>query len=107
MPTDVLAPPPATDQFGLRGLVRCTCGLALQPLQLADESPAYRSPCGCRLWAVDAAAIEHRVYAAAKRMAPRLVPGLPADGCAGELPRLLVYVMVGGTIDDLTFVWRT
>ncbi|MDG4800501.1 zinc ribbon domain-containing protein [Micromonospora sp. WMMD980] len=98
--------PPVSKVFTLEGLLLCRgCGTSLQPMRMLGQR-AYRGPCGCRLTAVDAEAIEQFVLETVAAPAP----GLTADAAPEELGsifrRLFVAVRVGGCAQDLSIVWR-
>lgn len=95
------------DAYPLRDLLFCAgCGQQLYPLQLASGPRAYRSPCGCRMTPTDAATIERRVHDTAATHTPALTATEPESRHATVYRALFVEVLVGGTVDDLTFVWR-
>ncbi|WP_173079169.1 hypothetical protein [Phytohabitans rumicis] len=94
-----MRPDPNGAADGLRGLIFCaTCELPLHPVQLAAGRWAYRGVCGCRLGPVDGDTVERLVADAA---------GVPAAQRAVIICRLVAEVRLGGTVDDLSIVWRT
>jgi hypothetical protein len=95
------------DGHPLCGRLFCRCGQQFIPGCSALSGREYVSLCGCRLWPIDAAAIEQRVYAHA-------TCGAPASR-SRRLPRLIAAVLsrfderieVGGTLDDIRIMPRT
>jgi hypothetical protein len=95
------------DRHPLCGRLFCRCGQRFIPGFSALSGREYVSLCGCRLWPIDAAAIEQRVYAHA-------TCGTPASE-SRRLPRLMAAVLsrfderieVGGTLDDIRINPRT
>jgi hypothetical protein len=97
---------PVSTVFTLEGLLLCRgCGTSLQPARMLGQR-AYRGPCGCRLTAVDAEAIEHLVLEAVAAPAPALVADAAPEELGGIFRRLFVAVRVGGCAQDLSIVWR-
>lgn len=96
----------AVDRYPLRGLLFCRCGQRFIPGCSNPSGREYVSLCGCRLWPIDAAAVEQRVHAHA-------TCGVPTTG-SSRLPRFTAAVLrqfdlrieVGGTVGDVRFVLR-
>ncbi|MBU8858049.1 MULTISPECIES: zinc ribbon domain-containing protein [unclassified Micromonospora] len=98
--------PPVSKVFTLEGLLLCRgCGTSLQPVRMLGQR-AYRGPCGCRLTAVDAEAIEQIVLEVVAAPAPALVADAAPEELGGIFRRLFVAVRVGGCAQDLSIVWR-
>ncbi|WP_221453606.1 zinc ribbon domain-containing protein [Micromonospora echinospora] len=98
--------PPVSKVFTLEGLLLCRgCGMSLQPVRMLGQR-AYRGPCGCRLSAVDAEAIEQFVLEAVAAPAPGLVADAAPEELRGIFRRLFVAVRVGGCAEDLSIIWR-
>ncbi|BCB80893.1 hypothetical protein GCM10022251_79760 [Phytohabitans flavus] len=92
----------------LRGLIFCAaCGLPLHPMRLPEGRRAYRGVCGCRLGPVDADTVERLVADAAEREVPAVFGGVPAGQRAVIVRRSVAAIRLGGTVDDLSIVWRT
>ncbi|MEV4706756.1 hypothetical protein [Actinoplanes sp. NPDC049316] len=91
-------------RYPLCGRLFCGCGQRFVPGCSTASGREYVSLCGCRLWPLDAAAIEQRVYAYA-------TCGASASGFSAS-PALVAAVLgqfderieVGGTLDDIRFM---
>ena len=95
------------DQYPLCGRLFCCCGQRFTPSAANMSGREYMSVCGCRLWPIDAATIEQRVYA-------HVTGGLPASGSsrllrlvAAALSRVDMRIEIGGTVDDVRIIYRT
>jgi hypothetical protein len=103
-----MRPDTTAETDGLRGLIFCAaCGLPLHPVQLAVGRRAYRGVCGCRLGPVDADTVEQLVADAVEREDPAVFAGVAARQRAAAVRRVVAEVRLGGTVDDLSIVWRT
>lgn len=101
--TPLLAADPLADS---RPSVVCAhCGRALYLMCLINGTRAYSSTCGCRLRALDATRIEHRIRTAlAERVGVR-VPDIFAFLLRQEA-RCLLQVRVGFLPEEVTCIWR-
>jgi hypothetical protein len=80
------------------------CGQYCHPVELADGSRAYRSVCGCRLSPLDALTVERLVLNAVEREVPALLARAVTRRPAALVRLVFAEVVVGGTVDDLSFV---
>ncbi|WFE26193.1 hypothetical protein O7623_22985 [Solwaraspora sp. WMMD791] len=97
-------PADLADAYPLWGLLRCVCGRPCDPVLLVDGSRAYRSVCGCRLSAIDAATVECLVYNAAQRQIGAPLAETSAMKDSDLAHRAFGAIVVAGTVDDLSFV---
>jgi hypothetical protein len=95
------------DRHPLCGRLFCRCGQRFIPGCSALAGREYMSLCGCRLWPIDAAAIEQRVYAHATGEAPASGSSRSPRLMAAVLSRCDVRIEVGGTLDDIRIMPRT
>ena len=95
------------DQYPLCGRLFCRCGQRFVPGCSALSGREYLSVCGCRLWPIDAAAVERRVYAHATHAALASGSRRPPRSMAAFLGHLDVRIEVGGTLDDIWIMPRT
>ncbi|GLY98802.1 hypothetical protein [Actinoplanes sp. NBRC 103695] len=95
------------DQHPLCGRLFCRCGQRFIPGCSALSGREYVSVCGCRLWPIDAAAIEQRVYAHATCGAPPSGSRRLTLSMAAVLSRFDGRIEVGGTLDDIRIMPRT
>jgi len=95
------------DRHPLCGRLFCRCGQRFIPGCSALSGREYVSVCGCRLWPIDAAAIEQRVYAHATCGAPASGSRRLTRSMAAVLSRFDGRIEVGGTLDDIRIMPRT
>jgi hypothetical protein len=96
------------DRHPLCGRLFCRCGQRFVPGCSALAGREYVSVCGCRLWPIDAAAVERRVYV-------HMTCAAQESGLSRRLPRSMAAILchldvrieVGGTVDDIRIMPRT
>jgi hypothetical protein len=98
---------PADSPYTVWGLLYCRCGRSFYPAEIDGGVRVYRSLCGCRLRSIHAGTVERLVHHAAERAAPSLVGQLSVDRYPALYRRLFAEIRVGGTVDELSIVWRT
>ncbi|MDG4767682.1 zinc ribbon domain-containing protein [Solwaraspora sp. WMMD406] len=91
----------------LAGLLFCaTCERQMTPMTRLNGR-AYGAPCGCRLSPVDALTVERLVFNAVEAHHPDLLTRTAAGGLAAAFRKVLAEVRIGGTADELEFIWST
>ncbi|WP_203708048.1 hypothetical protein [Asanoa iriomotensis] len=94
-------------RYPLCGQLFCGCGQRFVPGFNAGSGREYVSFCGCRLWPIDADAIEQRVYVHAVCETPASGFGGPSELVAAVLGQFDGRIEVGGTLDDVRFMPST
>jgi hypothetical protein len=95
------------DQYPLHGRLFCRCGQRFIPTCSSVSGREYMCLYGCRLWPIDAAAIEQRVYAHITCSLTASGSGRSLRAVTGRPQPFDMHIEVGGTVDDVWFVRRT
>lgn len=99
--------PCSLDSYPLCGRLFCGCGQRFVPGSSTASAREYVSLCGCRLWPINAAAIEQRVYAYATSGSSALRCGAAPEAEVAVLSQFRERIEVGGTLDDIRFMRPT
>ncbi|MEV0136660.1 hypothetical protein AB0H83_50580 [Dactylosporangium sp. NPDC050688] len=78
----------------------------MQPSYETAGGRAYVFGCGCRRAAVDAGLVERLARDRVEAESVDLVTGVPPERLRLVFEGLFVQVRVGGSPDELEFVWR-
>ncbi|WP_432832934.1 hypothetical protein [Dactylosporangium sp. CA-092794] len=95
------------DRYPLYGRLFCGCGQRFVPGSSTAPGREYVSLCGCRLWPINAAVIEQRVYAYASSGSSASEFDAAPAVVAAVLSQFGERIEVGGTLDDIRFMRPT